>query len=206
MIYEIRTYTLQPGSTAEVEKRFGEAYANRQKYSSLAGFFHTDIGPLNEIVHIWPYADLAERGRIRAAAMKDPGWPPPIAEFIVSQKSEIVVPFSFAPEWKPGKAGPIYEMRHYTYRGGTLPDTMKAWEAALPHRLQFSSPVLVGSVEFGPSINSYIHIWPYASMEQRAEVRKNAMASGKWPAAGGRDRHLTQSNKIMVPASFSPAQ
>src|SRR5688572_31266865 len=66
MIYEIRTYQLAPGSQAEVEKRYGEAYQYRKKYSELTGFFHTEIGPLNEIIHIWRYSDLAERARIRA--------------------------------------------------------------------------------------------------------------------------------------------
>ena len=55
MIYEIRTYRIAPGSLAEVEKRFGEAYDYRKKYSELTAFLHTEIGPLNEIVHIWGY-------------------------------------------------------------------------------------------------------------------------------------------------------
>ena len=72
MIYEIRTYRIAPGSLAEVEKRFGEGYEYRKKYSELTAFLHTEIGPLNEIVHIWPYRDLAERARIRGEASKDP--------------------------------------------------------------------------------------------------------------------------------------
>ena len=206
MIYEIRTYALRPGTLAEAEKRFGEAYLIRQKHSLLAGFFHTDVGPLNEIIHIWPYADLAERARIRAEASKDTGWPPNIAEFIVNQKVEILVPFPFAPVWTPGKDGPIYELRQYVFRGGTLPDIMKSWESSLPARMQFSSPVLLGNIEFGPSVNSFIHLWPFASMEQRAEIRVKAAATGKWPPSGGGDRYLAQSNKLLVPSSFSPAQ
>jgi len=54
MIYEVRTYDLQPHSIPEVEKRFGEAYEYRKKVSPLAAFFHTEIGPLNQIIHIWP--------------------------------------------------------------------------------------------------------------------------------------------------------
>ena len=64
MIYEIRTYTLKTRSLAEVEKRYGEAYEYRKKYSPLAAFWHTEVGPLNEIVQVWPYTDLAERARI----------------------------------------------------------------------------------------------------------------------------------------------
>ena len=52
MIYEIRTYTLKPRSLGEVEKRWGEAYEYRKKYSPLAAFWHTEVGPLNEIIHV----------------------------------------------------------------------------------------------------------------------------------------------------------
>ena len=62
MIYEMRTYDLKPKSLPEVEKRFGEAYEKRRKYSELGAFWHSEIGPLNQIVHVWPYKDLAERG------------------------------------------------------------------------------------------------------------------------------------------------
>src|SRR6058998_2086466 len=98
MIYEIRTYGIAPGSLAEVEKRYGEAYEYRKKYSALTAFLHTEIGPLNEIVHIWGYRDLAERARIRGEAAKDANWPPKIREFVRAMRSEIVVPFTFVPE------------------------------------------------------------------------------------------------------------
>ena len=45
MIYEFRTYTLKPRSLAEVEKRYGEAYEYRKKYSPLAAFWHTGGRP-----------------------------------------------------------------------------------------------------------------------------------------------------------------
>ena len=53
MIIEMRTYTLKPGTLAEAEKRFGEALPIREKYSKLAAFFHSEIGPLNQIIHIF---------------------------------------------------------------------------------------------------------------------------------------------------------
>ena len=106
MIYEFRTYTLKPRSLAEVEKRYGEAYEYRKKYSPLAAFWHTEIGPLNEIIHVWGYTDLAERARIRAEAMKDPNWPPKIGEFVIDQNVEVVTPFPFIPDIAPGSMGP----------------------------------------------------------------------------------------------------
>ena len=95
MIYEIRTYRVKVGSLPEVEKRFGEAYEYRKKISPLAAFWHTEIGPLNEIIHVWPYENISERNRLRAEAVKAGNWPPKIAEFIETMQSEIVVPFAF---------------------------------------------------------------------------------------------------------------
>ena len=95
MIYEIRSYRLKPGSLAEVVKRFGDAYEHRQRYSRLAGFFQAEIGPLNEIVQVWPYHDLAERVRVHAEVARGGQWPPRIQEFVTAIESEVVVPFPF---------------------------------------------------------------------------------------------------------------
>src|SRR5438093_2817198 len=109
VIYEIRTYRIAPGSLADVEKRFGEAYEYRKKYSELTAFLHTEVGPLNEIVHIWHYKDLADRARVRADAAKEANWPPKIQEFIREMRSEVITPFAFIPDPRPGKMGPVYE-------------------------------------------------------------------------------------------------
>ena len=74
MIFEMRTYLLQPGSVPEVEKRFGEALTERVKVSPLGAFFHTEVGPLNRIIHIWPYDDLQHRTRVRSQSIAN--WPP----------------------------------------------------------------------------------------------------------------------------------
>src|SRR6201988_3692692 len=86
MIFEMRTYRLQPGSVPEAEKRFGEALTDRVKVSPLGAFFHTEVGPLNHIIHVWPYDDLQHRTRVRSQSI--PNWPPKIQEFIVEGSEE----------------------------------------------------------------------------------------------------------------------
>jgi hypothetical protein len=205
VIYEIRTYRIAPRSLPEVERIFGEAYDHRRKYSELTAFWHTEIGPLNEIVHVWGYRDLAERARIRAEAAKDPHWPPKIREYIRAMRSEIVVPFSFLPDVRSGKVGPIFELRYYTLSPGALPDIAKSWEAALPARTKLSPLVLAGGVEFGKA-NGFVHVWAYSSLDQRAKVRAEAVQSRIWPPPGAADQLLTQDNKILLPAAFPPLQ
>ena len=207
MIYEFRTYSLKPRSLPEVLKRFGDAYEKRRKHSELAAFWYTEIGPLNQIIHAWPYADLNERARIRDESRKDGTWPPKIHEYLVTMESEIIVPFPFSPELKPGKMGPVFEMRSYFVKPGTgMKDVMERWETQLPKRTELSPLAFVGQTEFGP-LSKYIHIWPYASLEERARIRKNAIDTGVWPPKGGAaDTLVSQENKIMLPAPFSPLQ
>jgi hypothetical protein len=204
MIYEIRTYGLVPGSLAEVEKRFGEAYEYRKKFSELAAFWHTEFGPLNEIIHVWPYKDMTDRARVRAESAREPNWPPKISEFIRTMNSEILMPLPFAPPMKPGKYGPIYEIRIYTLKMGAAPEMIKAWELKLPGRMKMSPLAVAGTVDLGEA-NRFIHIWPYNSFEQRETVRAEARKQGVWPPATG-SFLLTQQNKIAFPSAFSPMQ
>jgi hypothetical protein len=120
-------------------------------------------------------------------------------------RSEIVVPFSFIPEPKPGKLGPVYELRYYTLKPGTLPDTAKGWESKIGERAKLSPIVFAGGVEFGRA-NGFVHIWAYSSMDNRMQVRDEARKKGVWPPPGGADRLLTQENKILLPSAFSPLQ
>ena len=94
MIYEIRTYNLKPGNVPKYEALFAEAYPTRQKYSPLFGYFHTEIGPLNQLVHIWAYDNLQQRADIRAAATKDPSgkWPPQGTDMLLTQENDILTP------------------------------------------------------------------------------------------------------------------
>ena len=108
----------------------------------------------------------------------------------------------YAPQ--PGRMGPIFEMRYYTLKGGTLPDTAKRWEGALPERIKLSPVVFAGGVEFGRA-NGFIHIWAYQDMNQRMQVRDEARKKGIWPPPGGGNL-ITQETKIVLPSAFSPLQ
>jgi hypothetical protein len=66
MLYEVRTYTLRPGTVAEFEERFAKRLPLREKHSKLGAFWHTEFGPLNQVIHVYPYEDLRQRTSVRA--------------------------------------------------------------------------------------------------------------------------------------------
>ena len=202
MIHEIRTYTLQPGAVAEFEKNFGEALPHREKYSKLGAFWHTEFGPLNQVIHVWPYEDLNERARIRAEAIKDPNWPPRSAGTVLNMESEILMPAPFMRPLGNQQLGNIYEMRIYTYQPGSIPEVIKRWSESISHREKYSPLAACWYTELG-GLNKWFHVWPYKDMAERDRVRTESRKDPHWPPAT-REFLVRQENKMLVPATFSP--
>src|SRR5438093_318215 len=97
MIYEVRTYTLRTGAVAEFEERFTKRKPLREKHSKLGAFWHTDFGPLNQVIHVWPYNDSNERTRIREESRKGGQWPPQSGVRPIRQENKLLIPASFSP-------------------------------------------------------------------------------------------------------------
>ena len=209
MIYEFRTYTLFPRQLPEFMKRFGDALPPRLEFSPLAAFWHTEIGPLNQVIHVWPYADAGERTRIRAEAVAAGIWPPKTSELIADMRSDILEPLPLAPALEPGNIGPYYEMRTYGLRPGGVADMSARWSEHIEGRVALSPLAGVFHSELG-HLNQWVHIWGYESLDQRMTVRKEAAAKGIWPppapAGGGESPIVHQETKILLPAPFSPMQ
>jgi hypothetical protein len=204
MIIEVRTYQLKPGSVAEVEKRFGEGLPAREKLSRLAALWHSEVGPLNEIVHIWTYDNLEQRAEVRAAAAKTGVWPPPIREFIETMNSEIFIPAPFSPSLEPKEVGPLFEIRSYTLAAGAVPGMIERWAPKINERVKLSPLVGAWYSEFG-SLNKWVHVWAYKDAAERQRIRGEAVARGIWPPGGGTPGQLLkQENKLMLPAACSP--
>ena len=204
MIYEVRTYVLKPGSVATFEENFAAALPHREKYSKLGAFWHTEIGPLNQVIHVWPYESVEERNSIREEAGKDPNWPlKNDPDMYVSMNSEIFNPAPFMRPLGGNQAlGSIYEMRSYTYKVGSINKVIDIWADAVPAREEFSPLAAAMYTDVG-GLNKWVHIWAYEDLDQRKKVRAEAIKTPTWPPPT-REFLVSQENKIMVPSSFSP--
>ncbi|MGE8685559.1 MAG: NIPSNAP family protein [Achromobacter sp.] len=76
MIIEHRIYTLPHGGMDAYLARYRElALPLQMKHlGRLLGFFVSDIGTLNQVLHIWAYDSMADREARRAALDADPDW------------------------------------------------------------------------------------------------------------------------------------
>jgi len=102
MYIEIRTYQLKNGTVPAYLKAVEQSgIAIQQKHlGQLIGYYSSEIGPINEIVHIWAYSSLDDRQKRRAALAKAPDWQaflPQIAPLIERAENKIMRPAAFSP-------------------------------------------------------------------------------------------------------------
>lgn len=102
MIVEERIYTLKIGKAAEYLKLYEQEGMAIQRpiLGGLIGYYFTETGLINSLVHMWAYEDLADRARRRAQLQADPRWKaflPKIVPLMERQENRILNP---APFWE----------------------------------------------------------------------------------------------------------
>ncbi|CAN0332654.1 protein NipSnap homolog 1-like [Lampetra fluviatilis] len=99
-IYELRTYSLKPGTMIEWGNNWARAIRYRQENSEAVGGFFSQIGELYNVHHLWAYRDLQSRDETRAAAWQKPGWEECVyytVPLIRWMESRVMIPLKFSP-------------------------------------------------------------------------------------------------------------
>jgi hypothetical protein len=100
MFVEQRLYTCAPGNTGEFLRVY-HAEGREPQTDHLGhpvGYYISEIGPLNQIMTLWPYATLDERMEKRRALFQDAAWNAFLDKarpLLTTQESRILVPAPF---------------------------------------------------------------------------------------------------------------
>lgn len=102
MVVEERTYTLKSGTVPTYVKYYEEMGLGPQSrhLGDPIGWFTTEIGTLNQIVHMWGYEDLADRTTRREAMWRDEEWlafTKIAVPLIKKMENRILIPAAFSP-------------------------------------------------------------------------------------------------------------
>jgi NIPSNAP protein len=102
VVIDERTYTLRPGAVPEYFRRYEEEGLAIQVpiLGNLIGYFSTEAGTLNQVVHLWGYADLADRAERRSRLAADERWRAyleTIYPLIVTMENRLLIPAPFSP-------------------------------------------------------------------------------------------------------------
>lgn len=102
LILDERSYAIHPAHVRDyLDLYVAEGMALQvQHLGRLLGWFTTDTGTVNEVVHMWLYDDMADRERRRLALEADPQWwafRAKTSPYVQSMRSRILRPTAFSP-------------------------------------------------------------------------------------------------------------
>src|SRR5882724_10906305 len=122
MIYELRTYTVKPGTIGDMITAASTVSRDIRKddYGKLEGYWSTEIGPLNQVMHLWSYKDYDERTRLRAELARNARWGGeylPLIRGLLMRQDIRLMNALIAPV-APVTTGNIYELRNYRAKPG----------------------------------------------------------------------------------------
>jgi hypothetical protein len=102
MVIDYRGYTLIPGTVDQFLELFKTEGLDIQIeiLGNFLGIYRTEIGRVNEIIHLWGYENALERQRRRDILFQDPGFIEYVAKarkLILSQDVRLLTPADFSP-------------------------------------------------------------------------------------------------------------
>ena len=103
MIVDYRAYTFKPGTVPVFLEMFEKEGLEVQKkiLGNFLGIYRTEVGNINEVIHMWGYESVAERERRRALLFQDPGFLAYVKkarELITGQDVRILVGMPYNPD------------------------------------------------------------------------------------------------------------
>jgi hypothetical protein len=212
LIHELRVYTLKPGTVPGYLKLNGEVgrKVRGDNYGKLVGAWTTEIGTINQYVHLWSYESVSERERLRGELAKNPDWgnyTAQIRPMMVRQDNMMLTVDAEVGVRPVSGSGHLYELRTYRAHPGMIGTWARAFKDVLPDREKYSKIVGLWTTEVG-GLNSAVHMWVYDDLNQRAAARASALADPVWaeyvPKSSG---YLAeQQSIILVPTPSSPLQ
>lgn len=206
MFYELATLTLPFGTAGTAAQNVQAFCTAPEAQGELLACWFTDIGPLNQMIVLRGFADLASLQTERERTQKSAS---PFGCGEVFQKLEQHSYQGF-PWMKPvrpsadsGISGPVYEIRTYGIKPGGVQATIDLWEQYVPPREKLS-PCVVAMVALDGPLR-FTNIWAYPTLDARSKARADAVAQGIWPPKGG-PAHLTTDmvSTIALPTAVSP--
>ncbi len=209
MIYELRTYTVRQGTLPDTIKNAStlSREIRGDNYGKLEGYWSTDNGPLNQVMHQWSYTDLNERARLRAELAKNTRW---VNEYIPASRANLVrqdirLLDGIVTPKEPASTPNIYEFRNYRTKPGAVRQWAGLMTKVLPAREKYSKIVGLFVTE-APQVNEACHIWAYKDLNHRAQVRAEAVKDPDFAAFLKEAAPLLDEmhSTIMIAAPHSP--
>ncbi|XP_023230946.1 protein NipSnap homolog 3B-like [Centruroides sculpturatus] len=185
----------------------------RTSHSKLAGFWTSELGGMNEVVHIWEYDNYAHRTKVRKALAEDEKWQ---NEFIkkaapmwMDQKNSIMMLLPWSQLITPSQKG-IYEMQIFNMNSHAAIWTNRL-KAAIELKTSFveeHKSVLIGAflTIFGYH-NTVVIFWQHQNFDICSIGRLNLLSESNKAIMNAFYHEVGSAySKGLIPHKVSPLQ
>jgi hypothetical protein len=213
MVYELRTYQLRPGAVSGYFEFFAaNGLAIITKYAEMVGYFRTETGALNRIVHLWRYRDRQHRSEQRAKLIADSQWQTAFLEhgmsLLLDQQSQLLepLPFSRDPFYGAadhvGAAPRIFEIQRKIIDASVRAAYLEHAAELAPVIEEHVARLAIFAADSGET-GELVELFSFRDEADRT-ARKTALARALTPLLAGKPVALRTERQLLIPAPFSP--
>jgi len=212
MIYELRMYTTKPGKMKHVvnsSATVAQKIRNGDTYGKLIGHWWSEIGKMNQYVHMWEYKNVEEMRRLRSELSSRDDWKkefvPLVGPYILSQ--EIRLLRSVSDLKTPSNSNNFYELKIINLNIGKAGQWVAEFNNLVNEIENESLNIGVWQTELS-NPNEIVSIWSHSSVERMQMFWEKLENNNSWKKfMDFQESSVKEEQTIILKPSFcSPLQ
>jgi len=212
MINELRMYTTKPGKMKDVvnaSATVAQKIRGGDTYGKLIGHWWSEIGKMNQYVHMWSYKDVEEMRRLRSELAAKEDWKkkfvPIVGPYILTQDIRLLRPLTKIN--KPKNSTNIYELKIISLNIGQSVKWAKNFLDIVNLIENKSINIGLWNTELQDP-NEIVSIWSHQNLESMSNFWANIEANNDWKNFNSFQENAVkyEQNIILRPSICSPLQ
>ena len=201
--YDLTLARLKPRTVPAALERMNAWLKGDQGGGALLACLFSELGIVNQVLLLRRFNDIDALldARQRTVHSTDPLG---IGEFAVDLVMNIGVAMPATASTPAAAKGPFFEVRTDVPRPGSIARAFHLWQAVCS-RADGPRPCF-GAYSIAGDSQNLVHIWPWSTLDERAQVADDTSPTNIWHMADPDDAPLSQRCDIFRAASFSPMQ
>ena len=212
MINELRMYTTRPGKMKDVvnaSATVAQKIRGGDSYGKLIGHWWSEIGKMNQYVHMWEYKDPEEMRRLRSELAAKEDWKnkfvPLVGPNILTQEIRLLRPLTEIK--KPVNSSNIYELKIIKLNIGQSAKWAKKFLEIVDLIENSSMNIGIWNTELQDP-NEIISLWSHPNLENMSKYWYELESNKDWNDFNNYQQNSVKSeeNIILKSSICSPLQ
>ncbi|KAI8913682.1 hypothetical protein EDD86DRAFT_187208 [Gorgonomyces haynaldii] len=211
-VHEMQIHQVKPDKVKEyialTSGEYPRLHQDAKYLVKLFGSWQTQVGALDQFVHIWEYQNypgFKQTFDILQEDTKYQQFVDKLRPLLVKRENHLMQEFAYWSGIEKLQPGGIYELRSYKLQPGRMLEWEQEWKKGIDARRKYVEPVGAWFNQLG-DLNYVHHMWHYPDLQQRKELREKAWEVKGWAETVVKTVKLIDSMQahILTSLPFSP--